>query len=126
MLLLLRWRRQRHVRVENVGHCLPLSVGLLFPHFHQLAVVLLGLPPWIFRGDLISSHHVGQVARSCYIGFRYLPRNGSVRTEHGCPHRANRGLAGGNRRVGRQHGSVVGVIGNRTIQIVGHCGLSPL
>lgn len=121
-----RWRLGREVGVKNVGYRFPGAVCLLFPDLHVLAAIGCEVRMSVFRGQLIDTHHVGQIARARDVYFAGLPAQRRVRAQKPGPRCVNSLLATDGRRVGGEQGGVIAVVRNRRVHVSGGSRFGPL
>src|SRR5712671_87992 len=127
LLLFYRRRWQRHIRIEHVAHRLPLAVSLLSPNNHVLTVIGNLLALRIVHRQLVCSDVVTKISGAGRLRFGALPADRETRIGHElAPYGAYGLFAGDDRHIGRQHGSIVGIKGNRFICVLGRSGLGPL
>src|ERR1700677_3053060 len=125
-----RGGRRRFLRgkvgVKDVGDCFPTAVGLFFPNLDKFAAIRSYRSLGIVGHQLIGADDVGQIAgmRDIYLGG--LPCQRSAGAQQRIPGFANRLLVAGDRRVGSKERSIITVVADGCVQILGRSGLGPL
>lgn len=115
----LRNGSRRRIGVENVDGAFPTAVSLLFPNFSEFAVFVDGGASFgVFGGFCVGAVDVAEVAGARGFGFGGGPGKRGARREHGVPNIADGFFVGGHGRVGREDDGVVGIEGDRAVEIV--------
>src|SRR5438270_12218937 len=93
MLLFLRWSWccHRKIGIPNVSYDPPCPVGLLFPNFDVLAVVLDRFTAGVSHRLFVGAAHIGEISGLRYFHLGRLPTDGSTRSrQHFFPSASNR------------------------------------
>src|SRR5438034_9828408 len=99
MLLFLGRRGPRcwKIGIPNVSYDLPCPVGLLFPNFDVLAVVLDRFTAGVSHRLFVGAAHIGEIGGLRYFNLGRFPPNGSARSRQhffpGAPNRFSRTCA---------------------------------
>src|SRR5436190_9355349 len=127
MLLFLGRRGPRcwKIGIPNVSYDLPCPVGLLFPNFDVLAVVLDRFTAGVSHRLFVSAAHVGEIAGLRYFNLGRLPTDGSAWSrQHFFPGAPNRFPRLRTRSVRWHHNRGFGVIRDCFVDVLGarSCG----
>lgn len=122
-MLLFLGRRQRKIGIPNISAALPCPIGLLFPNFDVLSMVLDRLTAGVSRRFFVGAAHTGEIAGLRYFNLGRFPADGSAGSRQhffpGAPNRFPRLCA---RSVRRHYDRVLGIVRDRLVDVPGARG----
>ena len=119
-------RRGRKIGIPDISTTLPLAVGLLFPNLEIFAAIVNRFPGAVVQGHFIGSAEAGHIAGLRYFYSSGLPTHAARARDHIFPDIPDRFLCRRARHIRRQHNGVVGVVGDRLVEVLGCRSCGPL